>query len=102
MKTLQSIVAAPAELAGWLWASLRIGWYTGVAFAEGDPLPKQLIRILHPSKLEAIKSLRVAIDGLGLKEAKDICDGIEQGKPFVLPFVVNNPDALKGIFEIKA
>lgn len=102
MKTIQRIVAAPFRLAGWLSATASLGWKAGKSDAEGNPIPRQLTRILHHSKLEAIKALRVAIEGLGLKEAKDACDWIESGRPFNLPPIVANPDALKGIFEIKA
>lgn len=105
MTPIQNLISAPVQFLGWLWTTIVLGWKTGEERAEKQPLriPRQLTRIVHPSKIEAIKTLRGAIPGLGLKEAKDACDYIEGGKPYVLPPHVSEEELrrLGNVFEIQ-
>jgi ribosomal protein L7/L12 len=106
MTPFQGFLTAPIQILGWLWATAGQGWKAGLASAEKLPslvIPRQLTRQVHPSKIEAIKALRTVVAGLGLKEAKNIFDDIEKGKPYILPFQVSDADVqrLKNIFEVQ-
>ena len=67
---------------------------------ESEPMIK-LVRILTFGKLEAIKALHNAVPGLGLREAKEACDLIETGTPYVLPKTFDRDAGLNGVFEIR-
>ena len=76
-----------AKLSWWIAKHYPSVFVKGIESLKSAPLvPKFIIRVSTQSNLEAIKELRNAVSGLGLKEARDIVvDEIPNGKYYQLP-----------------